>query len=39
MNVIPGGIWFMWALNFGLSILAVLVAVVINKKEGGKIKW
>jgi len=39
MSVIPAGIWFMWFLVFGMSIAAIVIAVVLNKREGGKIKW
>ncbi|MDI3533651.1 MAG: hypothetical protein PWQ82_16 [Thermosediminibacterales bacterium] len=39
MSAIPTGIWFMWSLIFGMSIAAIIIAVVLNKKEGGKIKW
>lgn len=39
MSSIPFGIWFIWILNFGLSILAIVIAIVLNKKEGGKVKW
>ncbi|MGO4887583.1 hypothetical protein ACJ2A9_07495 [Anaerobacillus sp. MEB173] len=39
MSAIPLGIWFMWTLNIGLAVLAIVIAVIQNKKEGGKIKW
>lgn len=39
MNSIPGGIWFMWGLNFTLALISLIVAFILNKKEGGKTKW
>jgi hypothetical protein len=39
MSSIPVGIWFMWALNFGLSFASLIIAYVLNKKQGGKTKW
>jgi hypothetical protein len=39
MSSIPGGIWFMWFLNFGLAIASLVIARIINKKEGGETKW
>jgi hypothetical protein len=39
VSAIPFGIWFMWIFNIGLSVLAIVIAVVQNKKEGGKVKW